>query len=379
MINLPIETRQFSGKRLETGAEFEGLAPISQAGLKQFSLERMLGYGVDYADAIELRARIIDGVEWKQAAISIAEDLLALAPPKAPFPTRISACHRAAALLRMGQMMMLENTQERAALYARSADLYQQASELGLNRERVLIDGPGGRLAGWLINATIAPAVGSAIVFGGIEGWAMDFDSMGDALATRGVDALMLDCPGQGETRFAHDHYLTTDWLADLTAVIDYLTARAPDRPIGIVGNSMGGSLAMNVAGTNKRIAACCNNGGVIKPSMGRTVGGAFFAKMVAFCGAVDEDQATSIWESVTPLEASRNPGYPLLVIQGGRDILVPTAHGQMLLDMAPTQDKRMVLFSDGDHCIYNHRSDRDNLVADWMLERLSAAPGSQS
>jgi pimeloyl-ACP methyl ester carboxylesterase len=141
----------------------------------------------------------------------------------------------------------------------------------------------------------------------------------------------------------------------------------------------MGGSLAMNVAGTDKRIAACCNNGGVIKPSMGRTVGGAFFAKMVAFCGAVDEDQATSIWESVTPLEASGNRGYPLLVIQGGRDILVPTAHGQMLLDMAPTQDKRMVLFSDGDHCIYNHRSDRDNLVADWMLERLSAAPGSQS
>jgi hypothetical protein len=34
-----------------------------------------------------------------------------------------------------------------------------------------------------------------------------------------------------------------------------------------------------------------------------------------------------------------------------------------------------MVVFSDGDHCIYNHRSDRDNLVADWMRERLSAAP----
>jgi alpha-beta hydrolase superfamily lysophospholipase len=375
MIDLPIEIRQFSGKRLETEAAFEGLAPISQAGLKQFSLERMMGYGVDYADAIELRARIIDGVEWKQAAISIAEDLLALAPPTAPVPSRISACHRAAALLRMGQMMMLENTQERAALYARSADLYQHASELGLNRERLVIDGPGGRLAGWWIKATIAPAVGSAIAFGGVEGWAMDFDSMGDALAARGVDTLMLDCPGQGETRFAHDHYLTPGWLGDLAAVIDFLSAHAPDRPIGIVGNSMGGSLAMTVAGADKRIAACCNNGGVIKPSLGRSVGNAFFAKMVAFCGAVDEDQATAIWENVTPLDAPGNPGYPLLVIQGGRDPLVPTEHAQMLLQMAPTQDKRMVVFSDGDHCIYNHRSDRDNLVADWMRERLSAAP----
>ena len=66
--------------------------------------------------------------------------------------------------------------------------------------------------------------------------------------------------------------------------------------------------------------------------------------------------------------------GYPLLVIQGGMDPLVPTEHAQMLMQMAPTQDKRMVLFSDGNHCIYNHLRDRDNLVADWMFEKLGAA-----
>jgi len=35
------------------------------------------------------------------------------------------------------------------------------------------------------------------------------------------------------------------------------------------------------------------------------------------------------------------------------------------------TADWRMVVLSDGDHCIYNHRSDRDALMADWLRARL--------
>ncbi len=374
MTELTIETRDFVGKRLETEALIDSLPPLAQAGLKQFSLERMTGYGVDYADAIELRARIIGGADWQEAAGALAEGLLGLITPASPAPTRADILLRASAVLRMGQMMMIDNSPERSALFCHAAGLYQQAAECGLNRERVTIVGPNGTLVGWVIRSTASQSVGSAIVFGGVEGWAMDFDSMGDALAARGIDVLMLDCPGQGETRFAHDHYLTAGWLGDLTAVVDFIAGRFDGQPIGVVGNSMGGSLAMTVAGADTRIAACCNNGGVIKPSMGRVVGGAFFAKMVAFCGTNDEDKATEIWDSVAPLEAPANPGYPLLVIQGGMDPLVPTEHAQMLMQMAPTQDKRMVLFSDGNHCIYNHLRDRDNLVADWMFEKLGAA-----
>ena len=134
----------------------------------------------------------------------------------------------------------------------------------------------------------------------------------------------------------------------------------------------------MSFAGADKRIVACCNNGGVIKPSMGLLVGGAFLAKMVAFCGSSDEYLATVTWDSVTPLQAQENPNYPLLIVQGGKDPLVPTEQAQMLLQMVPTQNKHMVLFSDGDHCIYNHRRDRDNLIADWMLDRLSLASSPQ-
>lgn len=379
MDNPEVETRQFVGKRIENEAAIEGLSPISQAGLAQFSLERMTGYGVDYADAIELRARIQDGADWKEAGIALADEVLALAPEDASKASRINCLHRASALLRMSQMMMLDNSAERAEVFSRAATLYASAAALGLNRKRVIVDGPGGPLVGWLIRSTTLQSTGSAIIFGGMEGWAMDFDTMGDAMAARGIDALMLDCPGQGETRFAFGHYFAADWQRDLGAVIDFLEAQSSGRPVGIVGNSMGGSLAMTIAGSEPRIAACCNNGGALKPSMGRMAGGAFFAKMVAFCGIEDADAVTAIWDTVTPTEASGNAGYPLLVVQGGKDPLITDDHAAMLFNMAPTSDKKMVRFSDGDHCIYNHRQDRDNLVADWMSARLTAAETSKS
>lgn len=36
-----------------------------------------------------------------------------------------------------------------------------------------------------------------------------------------------------------------------------------------------------------------------------------------------------------------------------------------------------MVVFSDGDHCVYNHADDKNDLIADWVADRLEGArPG---
>ena len=199
----------------------------------------------------------------------------------------------------------------------------------------------------------------------------MDFDCIGEAHARRGVNALMLDAPGQGETRILHRHYLTSDWLESFGRAIDFVQAQLPDRPVGIVGNSMGGSVALAVANNDRRIVACCNNGGAIQPSLGRAAGTTFFAKMVAFCGTDDEALAVGIWDTVMPVRPGVNTDYALLAVQGGADPMITVEHAQLVLARAPVANKRMELFSDGDHCIYNHRSDRDILISEWMRSQL--------
>ncbi|MFI0087901.1 alpha/beta hydrolase [Streptomyces bobili] len=376
----PVVTLAFVGSRAETEEATSRLSVASGAALRQFSSERMTGYGVDPADAVELRARVIEGENWRSAATDLAEVCLRRVETTAGGvtpPTRAASLRRASALLRMSQMMTLTDTAERREIFARAAELYARAAAPRADRERVTIDTGRGPLTGWLVPARDT-AVASAVVIGGVEGWAMDFDSVGEALAARGVDALLLDGPGQGETRLTHGHYLTARWPEAYERAVAFLDGRSPGRPIGFVGNSMGGSVAMAVATRDVRIRACVDNGGIHAPWLVPPTMGTFFSKMVAACGTEDPDRALDVWRTVTPLADGPNAGYPLLVVQGGADPMVSMDLARILLRGAPTDDKRMVVFSDGDHCVYNHKQDRDALVADWMTARLCGLPGPE-
>jgi len=368
-----VTLRQFLGRRTEGEDDIARLSPESQAALRQLSLERLMGYGLAYADVIELRARVLEGEEWEAAATALAEIVLqqADAPSTdAAQTTRILCLRRASACLRMSQMMMLADTPERRRIFARAATIYGEAAKLRSDRQRVSIETNSRPLVGWLIPAP-GGGVASAIVIGGVEGWAMDFDSIGEALAVRGIDALMLDGPGQGESRFDHNHYLSVHWSDAYRSAIDFLERRAAGRPIGFIGNSIGGSFAMAMASIDRRVSACVCNGGVLKPTL-RPERKTFFDKMVTACGTNDEEKARAAWGAVDPIAPTSGREYPLLIVQGGKDPMIPTAASEMLLAAAPTDDKEMVVFSDGDHCIYNHRDDRDALIADWVRSRLA-------
>jgi len=372
------EIRGFYGRSAETEDVLSRLGGESQAALRQFSFERMLAYGVEYADAVELRARVLHGQGWKDAATALAEccqDRAAAAVAgEAGGPTRAAYLRRASALTRMSQAMMLGDTDERREIYARATALYGGAAEIAGDREHFTVATEHGSLSGWRVAAGPG-AVGSAIVLGGVEGWAMDFDLMGEALAERGIDAYLLDAPGQGESRMSHRTYLTPNWLDACRAVLDEVEERTPGRAIGVIGNSMGGSLAMALAAADTRITACCDNGGIPAPWLVPPSIGTFFTKMSAFCNRSSAEETAAVWSSVDPTAHGPNAGYPLLVVHGGKDPLVSDALVEMLLDRVPTRARETVVFSDGDHCIYNHRADRDVLVADWMRARLTAAP----
>jgi len=373
-----IQRWNYIERAVELEDALSALSEESQAALRQYSLERTMGYGVDYADAVELRARVLAGETWQSAATTLAENCLARsgkAPDKVGAATQIAYFRRASALFRMSQAMLLTDTDERRKTFSKAASLYEQAATLAGDCERVSIETGEKPLIGWLYHAH-GKAVASVIVIGGVEGWAMDFDSTGLALAARGIDALLLDGPGQGETRFVHRHYLSKEWRGAYRSVLDYLERQSPELPIGFVGNSMGGSFAMAIAIEDERIRACCNNGGPIAPWMA-TQGTTFFSKMTAFCGIETAEEAFERWKTVTPVAPGPNTSYSLLLIQGGRDPLVSTPIAQMLFDNVPMKDKQMVIFSDGDHCIYRHKQDRDILISDWLRSTLLGAQKS--
>jgi pimeloyl-ACP methyl ester carboxylesterase len=363
----------FSGARHLALAEIApDISEESQAALRQLSLERLMAYGVDHADAMELRTRVQSGEGWQAAATDLASRLtapdLALAIETAA--TRAGRLYRASALLRMSQMMMFLDNGERREIFAEAARLFEEAALLSGDRDRMIIEGDSGPLVGWMYPA--AATIGQVIVIGGIEGWAMDFGAMGVEFAKRGLDALLLDGPGQGESRLRFGHLLSARWEEDYACVISALARRSP-LPIGFVGNSMGGAVAVHVAARDSRIKACCDNGGSSRPGGPRPFN-SFFRKMMAHAGATTADQAYAVWGTVDPIASAHPLTCPLLVVQGGNDPVVTMEHAERMLDRAQSPDKRLELFSDGDHCIYNHSDDKHALIGDWMASRLTAA-----
>src|SRR3981189_2537932 len=88
-----VTLRQFLGRRPESEDGIARLSVKSQQALRQFSLERLMGYGLAYADVSELRARVLEGEAWEAAATGLAEIALKqanAASPGSPQTTRTS-------------------------------------------------------------------------------------------------------------------------------------------------------------------------------------------------------------------------------------------------------------------------------------------------
>jgi len=368
-----IVVRQFSGERAMAFAEpSDELSVESQAALRQLTVERLMAYGVHHADALELRGRVASGEIWQAVATDLAETCLALGNSQNATPaTRANMFYRASALFRMSQMMMLEDSPERSAIYQRAGAVFRDAAALTADREAVTIDTRSGPLSGWRYAPLSSQPVARVLVTGGVEGWAMDFAAMGLELAARDIEALVLDAPGYGESRMLLGHYLTADWLGAYRDVVDWLDSAGPTLPIGVIGNSMGGSFAMHLAASDPRVMACCDNGGTSAPALARS-NVTFFRKMMAHAGTRSEEEAMAIWSSVKPVDPANPLRCPLLVVHGARDPLISDADATNLFDRAASTDKQMVIFSDGDHCIYNHSDDKHALIGDWIRSRLA-------
>lgn len=366
-----IEVRRFRGREPKSELPPDELTAISRAALGQFTVERLMAYGLTHADAMELRGRVAAGEDWQDTALSIADSLEAtLAEDSAPL-SRINILYRASALVRMAQVMMIEDSEERRSIFVRASALFAEAAHLAGTPERLEVETNHGPLVAWAYRP-IARPVGVAIVIGGIEGWAMDFAELSRWLAQRRVEAWAVDGPGQGESRFSHGHYLHPRWREVYKELVSHIKQCQPDLPVAIIGSSVGGTLAFEIAANDPRIDICVSNGG---PICGSTILGKQEAKVPKkrmMCGSdISADKADAIWSNIDVRNVRGHIACPVLIIHGQRDPLISDKEMQDIFFCIASKEKRMISFSDGDHCIYNHADDKHITMTDWVSNKL--------
>lgn len=355
---------------------------VDRAALRQFSLHRLLAYGVEAGDAQRLLDLTGSGRSWQRSAVALAEQVLARiededfpVSPRAEARLRL----RASALQRISLAMELDNTAARKKMYACAAANFARAKRLDERYEHIVIQTSNGPMAAWVITPRGAGPFPVVLVHGGVDGWSMDWEGLALAVVEDDMIAVVLDGPGQGETRFSHRTYLTPNWIDGYQQVCDFLVERAAGMPVAAVGNSLAAGLVLLIASRYPVFAAVCSNGPLL--SIAAELASPTYArKLAGFCGdAAAPERVAEIFKSMDLTAETLTLTCPFLLLQGGEDPMVPVAHGEQVLEFVPAEDKRMVLFEGGEHVINRFPADKHHVICTWLREHTSTAGHSRN
>lgn len=345
-----------------------------EAALRQFPMCRLLSYGVEFGDATRLLDLVGDGRGWQAATLGLAEAVLGqLNNPDYSISPRSSADlhRRASALLRLSHALELQDTRGEKAAYQRAVDHYRAARKHDPRFEEVLIRTKNGPVHGWIIQPHAQPPVAAVMVLGGAEGWALAWEEIGLRLSDQGMVALMIDGPGQGATRLLHGHFMDERWLETFDEVTGFLANRWSDLPLGLVGNSMAGSLVTHIAARYRRFDAVVNNGGPMSISTFLQSSKSWALRIGRLCRPdTPLEKLVEIFRTVD-LTRSIELDCPYLIIHGEADPIVSMNDVKAMQAHVAAPEQKLVLFENGEHTVSKFPADKFHVIENWLADRL--------
>ncbi len=353
-------------------------AAHDQAMLRAYSIERSVDYGCSLEDVLKLRRWVEAGHGWVGTTLLLADDneqraLQAHQSNQFALAGRYLA--HAAACCRLAQAGLEADEQQRVRVYERQVSLFRRSLS-GLpagNVEFFEVGHQGKPHAAWLFKpTTLTTDVPTVVIWGGADGWCEAFHGSVPFYLEQGLAVCLLELPGQGLARLRHGSLLGPDFRGFVSATLDALTAlgSASDR-FGVLGHSAGGSLALSAAFADSRIRACCSNGGSVHLLNGLKKYPRVMQRFARMLGADGQEENVSSFLGKLDLEgAVRNMQASLLCLQGGLDTLVSDAEAQQLVEMHGPK-ATLEYWPEGVHCIYNHATERNCVLAGWFVRQL--------
>lgn len=331
---------------------------------------RMVDYGLPRSEALQFFELAPEDRAWQKLAVRFAdghgEKARALAA-QGQLSQAALEFEWAAAGCNVAQLAFNCDVPEKVDLFRRSVSLLNESFSITAEADRIQLAASGGKpLHGWLL-APRNPA-GCVVVMGGLSGWSASYLGIARAMTRRGLAVILTELPGQGETRMGSGLFLSSATLGMADAFIGEGLRIAGK--VGLMGNSFGGLLAARIAAQDKRISACCINGALpeIPVPEFRTP-----REQMAAAFGVAESAIGGVLEQLAFRPGDHAISCPTLILEGGADPIIPL-HGQRGFLAGNTHAASKVLsWADGEHTLYNHAADRNEVVAAWFLDQFES------
>jgi dienelactone hydrolase len=333
--------------------------------------------GASYADVHETLGRIrsLKPEAWANEWRRTAERFDRLGREAADGGRAATACEllvKASNYYRFAEMSLLADTPAREALQQASIDAYVLAGQfMDPPLERVCLSVNGGESPAYL---RVPRGVGRppiALIIPGLGMVKEHGDFPDEVLLARGIAAMTVDLPGQGESR-RHFTLNQANALTIIESAIDYLMGR-PDldtERLGVLGTSLGAAAAMLAAARDRRIKAVVEIAGFYYPTAWWDrfpPGIKEFLRYVM--GAADERELIEMVRPVNLRGHVQRIRCPLLVVHGQQDPIVPFEESELIFNEAQPPKERFI-FAAGDHGCVNVGEARP-LIGDWLASTL--------
>ena len=239
--------------------------------------------------------------------------------------------------------------------------------------ERIEFPYQGISMPGWLRKPRAKAKAPVAVILPGLDACKEELHAWAEAFVNRGMAALTLDGPGQGETSFRLP--TTPHWGSVLGAVVDVLERRSDvdGSRVGVAGQSLGAIYAPLAASGEPRLKACIANcgpfdWGEVLPKMPPISQEVFRVRS----HAKTMEDAYELAKKITLRDAAEHISCPLLVVFGADDRLIAPSEGERLAKAAKGPSE-FVLYEEGNHVCFNISYKFRPLTADWMAKQLNA------
>ncbi|WP_410090969.1 alpha/beta hydrolase family protein [Streptomyces sp. adm13(2018)] len=220
----------------------------------------------------------------------------------------------------------------------------------------------GEGFTGWLRGPADAP--GTVVVVPGLNSAKEEFLDLASALLARGLAVFAMDGPGQGVLA------ATSTFEADYERVVGRVADALGAARIGLVGMSLGGYFAARAAAFEPRVAAVATVSGPFRLDWELLTPG-IRGLIAGRTGGAAQAREFTRWVDLT--DVAPRITAPLLVVEGGEDVMPGVANSESLARLAPRGSYLTV--PHGDHLLGNARPDWLPRLCDHFADALRGAP----
>ena len=339
--------------------------------MKKGKTWRFFGLGAKPEELFETYARIEKLSDWCREFVNAGQRFESAADTTEDSMVKTSNYLTAALYYHIGHLFVFEDTKEKIEAYRSIVRSYCKASRYFWRpTERVEYPFRGITFTAYfrkVENVKKAPCV---VLLRGIDACReVELHHISNFLLEKGFSTLAIDCPGQGEPRFA-GLQMTPDFEQPVGAALDYLQTRPdidPDR-IAILGQSFGGYMAVWAASLLERIKACVFLGGFF------SLEDFSFPRIATLnlqnCAKISDSEWNEHRRYYNLDRVIHKMIRPLLVINGSDDNVIPVSQSVKLYEKTPGP-KDLKIYEGGVHCAYYERKQALSYAADWLSAKL--------